>query len=234
MSARARRNAAGFTLVEALVALVLMGLVLTGLAMATGQLMPQWARGLSRIEASERLALALDRVTADLAAAEFVPAHTAAKGPLFEGSATRITFARTALGPNAPPGIEIVRLAPANDLSGAGLARSTAPLLPRGPEAPPPALGTPVELLGPAWRISFSFAGRDGIWRTDWASAEDLPRAVRIVVREASGGRALPFSTTAIIRTELPAACVTEKTRRGCDKPPAFNTSAATAAGSVH
>jgi len=234
VKARARRNAAGFTLVEALVALVLMGLVLTGLAMATGQLMPQWARGLSRIEASERIALAVDRVTMDIAAAEFVPAHTAAKGPLFEGSATRIIFARTALGPNAPPGIEIVRLAPANEASGAGLARSTAPLLPRGPEASPPALGTPVELLGQAWRISFSFAGRDGAWRADWASAEELPRAVRIVVREASSGRALPFSTTAVIRTELPAACVTEKTRRGCDKPPAFNTSAAAAAGSVH
>lgn len=213
-------STAGFTLVEALAAVVLMGLVLSGLALATGQLMPQWARGLARAGASERLALAMGRLAADLSAVEFVPATREAKGPLFEGSAPAVTFVRTALGPNARPGLEIVRLAAAETASGAGLARTTAPLRPRSAQSPPPAFSPPVPLLGPAWRVSFSFAGRDGIWRDGWTAAEELPRAVRVVVREAASGRPLPLSTTVVIRSELPAACVSDRNRRGCDKPP--------------
>lgn len=68
-----RRNAiSGFTLVEALAAMVLMGLVLAALATITGQWLPNWSRGFSRVQSSQLLAAALDRIVADLGAAEFV------------------------------------------------------------------------------------------------------------------------------------------------------------------
>lgn len=218
---RSRRAAAGFTLVEALVAMALMGLVLTGLAMVTAQWLPNWQRGLVRVQQSENLALAIDRIVADLAAAEFVPSSREIKRPFFEGSELSVTFVRSALGPNARPGLEIVRLSQAGSLRGAVLARSAARFAPRPGGAEPPLFGEPVALLNPPYRAAFSFAGPDGLWRSTWIDAEELPRAVRLVIRDGASGRALGASTAAVIRAELPADCVIEATRRGCGGAPA-------------
>ncbi|MDI4666031.1 prepilin-type N-terminal cleavage/methylation domain-containing protein [Xanthobacter autotrophicus] len=211
-----RASTAGFSLVEVLVALTLTGLVLSALAMLTGQWLPNWQRGLARVEASEVIALAVDRMAADLAAAEFVPASLTAKGPLFAGTASSVVFVRTALGPNARPGLEIVEL---SEAGGSGLARRTAPFAPRPADAGLPPFGAPVPLVGASYRVSFSYAGRDGVWRDGWTGAATLPRAVRMVIRDARTGRALDASSAVAIRAELPAACVTDETRRVCAKP---------------
>ncbi|WP_454918097.1 prepilin-type N-terminal cleavage/methylation domain-containing protein [Xanthobacter sediminis] len=209
----ARDRAAGFTLVEVLVTLVLAGLVVSVLATVTRQWLPNWRRGIDRVENVERVGLALRRVTADLAATEFVPAALDRPLPLFDGTASSITFVRTALGPNAQPGLEIVRLAEAD---GGGLVRSAAPYAPRDAEAPPVAFGAPVLLLRPPYRLEFSYSGRDGLWLDAWTDLDELPRAVRIVVRDARTGRTLDVSTVAALRTELPADCVTESSRANC------------------
>ena len=76
MTARRRRggnHVGGFTLVEALIATALMATILTALATITGQWMPNWNRGMTRVQGDEDLALGLDRIVADLAAAEFIP-----------------------------------------------------------------------------------------------------------------------------------------------------------------
>lgn len=211
-----RPSVAGFSLIEVLVALTLTGLMLSALAMVTGKWLPNWQRGLARVEASELIALAVDRMAADLAAAEFVPAHITAKRPLFVGTTSSVVFVRTALGPNARPGLEIVQLAAAGS---GGLARSAAPFAPRPADAGLSAFGAPVPLLGAAYRVSFSYAGRDGVWRDGWTDAETLPRAVRMVIRDARTGRALDASSAVVIRAELPAVCVTDETRRVCAKP---------------
>src|SRR5581483_3977550 len=62
----------GFTLIETLVALALMGLVLSALASLTAQWLPNWNRGLDRIQRSEMISMALQQIGADLAAAEYV------------------------------------------------------------------------------------------------------------------------------------------------------------------
>lgn len=211
-----RPSVSGFTLVEALVGMALMGLVLTGLAMVTAQWLPNWQRGLNQVQRSELVALAIDRIVADLASAEFVPLDRESKRPLFEGSELAVTFVRTAIGPNAHPGLEIVRLAEAGELTRPSLARSTARFVPRPPDAPAARFGEPVALLGPPYRASFSYAGRDGIWRNDWIDADALPRAVRLVVRDGRTGRTLGASTATVIHTELPAECVTDETRKDC------------------
>lgn len=215
-SARRPRPTAGFTLVEALVAMTLMGLVLTGLALLTGQWLPGWSRGLARVQQTERLALAIDRMAADLVVAAFVPANVTSTKPLFAGSDGAVTFVRTALGPNARPGLEIVQLAPA----AGGLARRAGPYVPRPADAPAQPLGAPVPLLDAPYRIAFSYAGRDGAWRSDWINGEELPRAVRLVVRDGTTGRALAASTAVVIAAEVPRLCVTEKTEKGCAAPP--------------
>jgi len=60
----------GFTLIEAIIALALMGLVLSALASITAQWLPNWNRGIGRIQLGETIDIALQRISADLAAAE--------------------------------------------------------------------------------------------------------------------------------------------------------------------
>jgi general secretion pathway protein J len=68
-----RTHERGFTLIETLVALALMGLVLSALANITSQWLPNWSRGLNRIQRSELIGIALQRIADDLAAAQSVP-----------------------------------------------------------------------------------------------------------------------------------------------------------------
>ena len=62
---------AGFTLIEVLCATALIAMILSALAAVTAQWLPNWNRGISRIQRNEHIALGLERLSADLAAAEF-------------------------------------------------------------------------------------------------------------------------------------------------------------------
>ena len=111
----ARESQCGFTLIETLAALALTGLVLSALAILTAQWLPNWNCGFDRIQQSELIGISMQRIVADLAAAEFVPANRASKKPLFEGTALAVTFVRTALGPNVGSGLDVVRLSETTD-----------------------------------------------------------------------------------------------------------------------
>src|ERR1700756_1966530 len=128
--AGARDGEPGFTLIEALVALALTGLILSALASLTAQWLPNWNRGFDRIQQSELIGISMQRIAADLAAAEFVPASRASKKPLFEGTALSVTFVRTALGPNAGTGLDVVRLGETTDQGRLVTVRSRAPFTP--------------------------------------------------------------------------------------------------------
>jgi general secretion pathway protein J len=78
-----RASTAGFTLIEALVATALMGIVLSALATITAQWQPNWNRGFVRVQRTELAGVALDRITADLSAAEFIPPNRGSRSPLF-------------------------------------------------------------------------------------------------------------------------------------------------------
>jgi prepilin-type N-terminal cleavage/methylation domain-containing protein len=99
-----RMSERGFTLIETIVALALMGLLLSALASITAQWLPSWNRGLDRIQRSELIGIALERIGADLAAAEFVPANRDSRHPLFDGTELSVMFVRTSVGPNAGRG----------------------------------------------------------------------------------------------------------------------------------
>jgi general secretion pathway protein J len=216
-----RRAVAGFTLIETLIAAALMVAILAALATITAQWLPNWNRGFARVQRTELLSLGIERVVADLQAAEYVPAHYATKKPLFEGRELSVTFVRTAIGPNSPPGLEIVRLAEAADVRGLALVRTQMPFAPVDPNAGIDArrLGDPVVLARVPFRLSFAYAGPNRVWKTSWINAAALPTAVRVTVRNAATGRMLSVSTAALLHVTAPAACVLAKTARNCINP---------------
>jgi general secretion pathway protein J len=217
---RSRRNGiAGFTLIEALIATALMAMILAALATITAQWMPNWNRGIARVQRDEDLARGLDRLVADVAAAEFVPITRQTLRPYFNGASHSVTFVRTALSPNAPPGLEIVRFAEDNDANRPVLVRTRAPFLPvveDRNDREQPHFSDPVALVGAPYRIWFSYAGIDRVWRDTWQNEPLLPRAVRITLRDLMTGRALPGSTATLLRVDAPADCINAKSFADC------------------
>jgi general secretion pathway protein J len=203
-----RCNEGGFTLIETLVALALTGFVLSALATLTAQWMPNWNRGLDRIQQNEMIGVSMQRIAADLAAAEFVPASRATKKPLFDGSALSVTFVRTSLGPNVGVGLDVVRISEGSDAGRLMTLRSRAPFAPLSPGvslSEQVHVSDAVVLMRPPLRLSFTYAGPDRIFRDSWHDMDVLPDAIMLTVRDAASERVLSVSTVTPVHVNAPA-----------------------------
>jgi general secretion pathway protein J len=201
----------GFTLLETLVAVALMGLLLATLATVTAQWMPGWKAGFDRVQRADLLGLGLDRIAADLAAAEFVSLGGESARPLFDGTPSSVTFVRSAIGPNASAGLEIVRLGETDDARGRVLVRSRVPFVPvtaKDLDTGELEFTNPIVLVRPPFQVSFAFAGRDRIWQETWHDVMQLPNAVRVTVRNAVTDQIVPASTATLLNVNAPAECV--------------------------
>jgi general secretion pathway protein J len=225
--AKQRAGEGGFTLIETLVSLALMGLVLSALANLTAQWLPNWNRGFERIQRSELIGIALQRIGADLAAAEYVPANRRERHPLFDGSELSVTFVRTALGPNTGPGLDVVRVGETTDRLGLATVRSRAsfrPLPLASSLSEQLHFGEPVVLLRAPFRLSFAYAGQDRVWKSSWHDSEKLPAAIKLTVRDAASERVLSISTIAPVHVQSPGQADCAQPEGGCDaKPDAAN-----------
>lgn len=213
----------GFTLIEAIIALALTGLVLSALANITAQWLPNWNRGLGRVQRSEAIGAALQQIGADLATAEYVSANRNSRRPLFEGSELSVTFVRTALGPNAGPGLDIVRLGETTERREFVTVRSRvrfAPLPDGSSLSEQLHFSDPVVLLRAPFRLSFAYAGPDRVWKSTWHEAGKLPAMIRLTVRDAASERVLSVSTIAPVHVQAPSDC-TQADGKCDDKPDA-------------
>lgn len=218
-----RRGEAGFTLIEIVVAMTLMVGVLAALASVTAQWLPNWNRGFAHVQRAELLARGLERLVADLSAAELVSANGKTRQPLFDGGELSVRFVRPAIGPNTRPGLEFVSIAMTAGKEGAALVRMRAPftLLPRNAGiADVTNFSDPVVLMRQSYRVVFAYAGADHIWRNTWRNADELPAAVRVTVLDAATETRLAVSTAAIVHVSAPAECVSAKSVRDCIYPP--------------
>jgi general secretion pathway protein J len=220
MSTRAerRRRIAGFTLVEALLATALMGVILAAIGTVTAQWLPNWNRGFARVQRVELLALGLERIVADIAAAEFVTAGANVRQPVFDGTELSVTFLRTALGPNTRPGLELVRIQEIGGEKGLMTVRARARFMPMGrdgveAQARP---SDPVVLVRAPYRITFSYAGPDRVWRNVWRGEGTLPKAVRVQLRDATTDRTLSVSTATFVHAEMANDCVLAEVLADC------------------
>lgn len=205
MGAARHSRRRGFTLVEAIAALALMGLLLAALSTITGQWLPTWRRGFGVLQSWETLDVGLERLTADLAAARFVTARETAAPPLFFGAPTTIAFVRSEIGPNAGLRLEWVHWEEVSGAGGPELLRTRAAYAPIADSGQTPAFSDAVAAVRAPWRVRFAFAGADGHWQAAWVNQPRLPRAVRIEVFD---GETRELSTIAALHVDAPAACV--------------------------
>jgi general secretion pathway protein J len=217
MSVRARRaGEAGFTLIEVLMATLLMTVILSALATVTAQWLPNWNRGMARVQRAERLAIGLERIAADLSVAEMTPINGDAKAPLlFEGAELSITFVRTAVGPNTRPGLEIIRLIEKADDQGLALVRERAPFTPMPSDAQI-RFADQVVLIRSPFRVSFSYAGSDQVWQKEWRGQKKLPDMIRFSVRDIATGQVLAVTSATNVHVNAPAECARAKNPAQC------------------
>jgi general secretion pathway protein J len=215
---RSRPDIAGFTLIEALISTVLMASILSALAVITAQWMPNWNHGFAHVQQSELASRGLERIVADLTAANFIPPTGDVKGPLFDGETLSVTFIRSAVGPNTRPGLEFVQIGETADARGLAVVRTRTPFIPISAAG----LGQlrffdPVVLLRAPYRVSFAYAGKDRVWQQSWRGAQELPAAIRVTVRDAATSQLLAMSTATIVHVDAPASCASAKDQKDCD-----------------
>jgi general secretion pathway protein J len=210
MRPRPHHSEAGFTLLETLLATALFLLVIAALATITGQWLPAWNHGFTRVQRTEHLAFGIERIAADMAAAQFISPNRTVKKPVFDGTELSVTLVRTAIGPNARPGLEFVRFTEIASERGPVLVRATAPFAPVEPDASAISRLTftePAVLVRPPFRVRFAYSGPDRMWSPTWRDADKLPSAIRVTVRDTVTGEALTVSSAVKVHVTAPALC---------------------------
>lgn len=210
MRAHPHASEAGFTLLETLLATALFLIVIAALATVTGQWLPAWNHGFARVQRTEHLALGIERIVADMASAQFISPNAVVKKPVFDGTELSVTLVRSAIGPNARPGLEFVRFAEIASERGPVLVRATAPFVPLEPDSSVISrlkFSEPVVLVRPPFRVRFAFSGPDRLWQPIWRDADKPPSAIRVTVRDAVSGEVLTVSSAVKVHVNAPALC---------------------------
>ncbi|SFK11346.1 general secretion pathway protein J [Methylocapsa palsarum] len=203
-------------MIEVLVALALLGVILTTLASVTGQWIPNWKAGFFRLQKMEALQLGLSRAVADLAAAEYISTTLQPKQIVYQGTTSSVTFVRSAIGPNSKGELEVVRLR--DEADGEGLVREAAAFTPALPDTAASEgfkFSGAVNLVKAPLKVSFAYAGRDRIWRENWTGS-DLPMIVRVTVHNSNSGEIVAFSAASLVHVGAPADCVGANSSWGC------------------
>jgi len=97
--------------------------------------------------------------------------------------------------------------------------RMRAPFAPIAPQGVQPTFGDPVVLMRAPYRVLFSYAGGDRVWKDTWINAGSLPTAVRMRVRDAASDQTLSVSTATMIHVEVAAECARPSSGADCGRP---------------
>lgn len=197
---RKRKTQAGFTLIEALASLVLATMLFGGLALYTGTWLPHWRGIIARGGQEDIVAVVLDRIVEDLEAAQ--PSYAKSQGAAmvdFNGHGSEVTFMRPALGYEPRAGLDEVTYLIGRDGAREALIRARRDFFANGNREELP-------LLRGKLKLSFSYAGPDGGFTSEWVGKKRMPSFVRI---EISGSLPRPWRqwAYALLRVELPERC---------------------------
>lgn len=203
MSTRRPRGARGFTLLEALLALVLATLLFAGISLYTGTWLRQWERLVQRGTREDVVAIVLDRVVEDLEEAQPIYRQSPqGGGVVFEGEAQSVTFVRPALGFDERAGLDEVTYLKGSAGVEPAILRSRRTMDRDGKAQ----AGEDLPLIRGDYRIAFSYAGPDGKQSQTWSDPRRLPVLVQVSI---SGSSPRPWQQVAYarIRVEMPADC---------------------------
>ena len=71
-------------------------------------------------------------------------------------------------------------------------------------------------LVRAPYRVTFSYAGADRVWRNVWRGEGELPKAMRVQLRDAATDRTLSVSTATLVHADMPADCVLAEVIADC------------------
>jgi prepilin-type N-terminal cleavage/methylation domain-containing protein len=216
---RAQGGKQGFTLVEVLAALAIASVIIMATTVLMHNVALSFDRGTSRVDAGERLVLAAERLAADVGSARFVP-QAASSGAVaaFLGAPTKITFIGAGLidpglrldgGTPAAPEVVSVTIEAADDST--RLIRRRAAW--RDPRArfDDVVLRDDVVLVAGRFEAAFAFArmSPEGAltWTSSWVGEPNLPRLVKLSLRDRASGIDLLGGAEFAIRSDAPRAC---------------------------
>jgi len=201
MTAWRRNRQAGFTLLEAVLGVALAAVIVGAIAAIAAQWLPNWRAGFADLQRADLLSLGVERIAADVAAAEPISPGGGDPAPLFDGQELSMTFVRSSFGPDQHPHLEVVRFAEIVDGRGFALVRTRAPFQPQAGRPPSTqfAFADSVALVRAPFRVSFAYAGPNRVWQPTWTSNQQLPQAVRITVRDSATQQVLAASTAATL-----------------------------------
>jgi prepilin-type N-terminal cleavage/methylation domain-containing protein len=222
----------GFTLVEVLTALAIASVILMSTAALMHNVALSFDRGTNRVSAGERLALASERLAADIGSARFVlqgaaPAARAA----FLGEPGKITFIGVRLVDPASrplggaPAPEVVSVGiEAGEATTALVRRSGAWRDPRLPFTNV-VLGDEVVLVAGRFDAAFTFARISPTgaltWSSSWTAEQTLPRLVKLSLRDRASGIDLLGGGEFLVRADASRACARERATVDCLANPA-------------
>ena len=223
----------GFTLVEVLAAFAIASVIILATAALMHNVVLSFDRGTGRVSAGERLVLAAERVAADVGSARFVQQTTSAGAvAAFLGEPTKIAFIGAGLidparRPDAvtPALPEIVSVTvEAADGTTEVVRRRAAWLDPRA-RIEDVALGDEVVLVAGQFDAAFAFAriSPEGAltWSSSWAGERNLPRLVKLSLRDRATGIDLLGGAAFVIRADAPRACAQAAASAECLAGPA-------------
>jgi prepilin-type N-terminal cleavage/methylation domain-containing protein len=218
----------GFTLIEALAALLVTSVIIMGTAALIHDVARHFDRGTRGVQDAERLMLAVERLARDFNSARFVGWSSAecSTALAFTGEAAtddkpaKIVFVANAGIMAGPQGEEVVTLAVERAGEVTRLVRRRAAYA--GPRTRPDQVSPQdaVVLIEGRWDVAFVF-GRatpaGGLtWSESWIGETTLPRFVRLILRDRTTGTDLLGEADFVVRADAPPSCGQPNAAPGC------------------
>ena len=209
MRRRPRRSRSGFSLLEAIVALLLASILFGGISLYTGSWLQRWQDLIASGSRTDMAAIILDRLVEDLEAAQPFAKDDKGTAVLFEGGVNTITFLRPALGFNARAGIDRVTYLRTNVGGDQAIVRS------RRDHGDQRSGGEDLPLIRGPIKLAFTYTAANGETYGEWHNRSTLPGLINV---EISGTEPRPWKEFAVarLRVDMPANCGTTEAFQAC------------------